>query len=43
MYKIYKGVNYFGVCYNDVEMAIIVAKIFEETLGCKFIVREERE
>lgn len=39
MYLIYKGDEYFGVCYDNIEMAIYVCAIFEKTLGCKFNIR----
>ena len=40
MFLIYKGDDYFGVCYDNIEMAMYVCAIFEETLGCKFNIRK---
>lgn len=40
MYYIYKGDEYFGVYYDNIEMAIYVCAIFEKTLGCKFNIKK---
>ena len=40
MFFIYKGDEYFGVCYDNIEMAMYVCAIFEETLGYKFNIRK---
>lgn len=40
MFLIYKGDDYFGVCYDNIEMAMYVCAIFEETLGCEFNIRK---
>lgn len=40
MYLIYKGDEYFGVCYDNLEMAMYVCVIFARTLGCEFNIRK---
>ena len=39
MYLIFKGNDYFGVCYDDINMAQYVCAIFEQTLNCKFSIK----
>ena len=39
MFMIYKGDKYFGVSYENPEMAVYVCSIFEKTLGCEFNIR----
>jgi len=40
MYYIFKDNEYFGVCYDNLEMAVYVCLIFSKTLGCDFNIRK---
>jgi len=40
MFMIYKGDEYFGVSYDNIEIAMYVCAIFEKTLGCEFNIKK---
>lgn len=39
MFLIFKGDEYFGVCYENIMVAQYVSDIFEKTLGCEFNIK----
>lgn len=39
MFLIFKGEEYFGVCYENIYVAQYVCGIFEKTLGCEFNIK----